>query len=307
MIAPPPRRPPLARRQRATIYVAVLSTTLIVAIIGLAAVLGARLLQRSTALAQNAALADMQALATLDRCLLRLVNDTTWRTRYAHDTWTAAGSVDGAATSFKLVDELDGNLANDPNQPVRLYAQAAVGESRRLYSVQLRPRAPRNLLLNADMELGLSNWSGSGCQLESVIDDVHGGTRALYVRSRSSPSSGPRQVLTTTLQNGAPYRFEIWVKMDSGPRNVQLVLEVTGSESGTTWFTSNAAPVPAAWTFISTTLTPTWSGTLQSAAVYVLTTGYNTSFRIDDTSLTNADPRRTLIVVPGTLRREVLP
>jgi len=294
-------------RRRGTLYVAVLSTALIVTVIGLAALLGARLLQRATSLTENAVRADIQAQTTIDRALLRLVNDATWRARYINDTWTAPETLDGVTTSFKLVDELDGNLANDPNQPVRLHGRAAVGDALRIYSVQLTPRVRRNLLVNADMEFGVSNWSGSDCLLEPVTDDVHGGSRALYVRNRSSSSSGPRQELTATLQNGVPYNFEVWAKMDSVSRTVQLVIETTGSESGTQWFVSGGTVVAPAWTRVTATITPSWEGTLESAAVYVITSSNTTAFRIDDASLTNANPRHALVVVPGTWRREILP
>jgi hypothetical protein len=294
-------------RRRGTIYVAVLSTALIVAIIGLAALLGARLLQWATSLTENAVRADIQAQTTIDRALLLLVNDANWRTRYAHDVWTAPQVLDGVTTSFKLVDELDGNLANAANQPVRLYGRAFVGDALRIYSVQLTPRVPRNLLVNADMEFGVSNWSGSGCVLEPVTDDVRGGTRAIYVRNRFGSSSGPRQELTAALQNGAPYNFEVWVKVDGVSHNIQLVIETTGSESGTQWFVSAGTLVPAAWTRVAATITPSWQGTLQSAAVYVITSSNTTAFRIDDASLTNANPRHALVVVPGTWRREILP
>jgi len=293
--------------RRAGIYVAVLGVSMLVTLIGLSALLAVRVDQRTTDLIENAVKVDVQAQVAVDRAVFRLNNLANWRTAYTNDTWTVGQTFDGVTTSFKLVDEIDGNLANDANQPVRVYGRATVGDALRMYSLCVEPRVNRNLLANADMEAGTASWSGSNCQIVARTDDYHGGTGSLYAQTRVYYWGGPKQVLTTAIENGVPYRFDVWAKLDLLFRNVQLVIETTGSDSGTQWFSSGSTTVGTSWTRVTSTITPSWSGTLQSAAVYVITTSGTTAFKIDDAALVNADPTRALVPAPGTWRREVLP
>ncbi len=305
-------RPRTTRSRRRTlrrggIYVAVLGVAMLVTLIGLSALLSVRVDQRTTGLIENAVKVDFQAQAAVDRAIFRLNNLANWRTAYTNDTWTAGQTFDGVTTSFKLVDEIDGNLANDANQPVRVYGRATAGDAMRMCSLCVEPRNNRNLLANADMEAGTTGWSGSYCDIEARTDDYHGGTKSIYAKNRWYYWSGPEQVLTAPIENGVPYRFDVWVKMDLLARYVQLVIETTGSDSGIQWFTSGSVTANTTWTHVTATITPSWSGTLQSAAVYVITATTTNAFKIDDAALVNADPTRTLVPAPGTWRREVLP
>ena len=306
-------RPRTTRSRRRTLrrggmYVAVLGVAMLVTLIGLSALLAVRVDQRTTGLLENAVKVDFQAQAAVDRAIFRLNNLANWRTAYTTDTWTAGQTFDGVTTSFKLVDEIDGNLADDANEPVRVYGRATVGDALRVYSLCVGPRVIRNLLANGDMEAGTASWSGSNCQIVARTDDYHGGTGSIYAQNRTSYSGGPKQALTAPIENGVPYCFDVWAKIDSiFTRNVQLVIETTGSDSGTQWFSNGSTSVGMIWTHVTSTITPTWSGTLQSAAVYVTTTSGTTAFKIDDASLVNADPTRALVPISGTWRREVLP
>jgi hypothetical protein len=293
--------------RRGGIYVAVLGVAMVVTLIGLSALLAVRVDQRATDLMENAVKVDFQAQATVDRALLRLNSIANWRTTYTNDTWTAGQTFDGVTTSFKLVDELDGNLANDANQPVRVYGRAVAGDALRMYSVCVQPRSTPNLLANADMEAGTASWSASNCQIEARTDDYHGGTKSVYAKNRVYSSSGPKQILVAPIENGVPYRFEGWVRVDLFMSSVRLVIETTGSNSGTQSFSSGTALAGMIWTRVAGTITPSWSGALQSAAVYVTTALGTTAFKIDDAALVNADPTRALVPAPGTWRREVLP
>jgi hypothetical protein len=175
------------------VYLAVLGVSLLVMVIGLTALLAVQVEGRGADLTVAVAKADVYAQSWVDVTLNKLCSDPNWRTTYTNNAWTVAQTVGDGVFSFKLADEIDGNLANDANQPARLYAKATVGDAVRIYSVGVKPYVPPNLLSNGDLEAGTRYWSGSGCTLQARTDDVHGGAQSLYVGSRTNANSGPTQ------------------------------------------------------------------------------------------------------------------
>ncbi len=125
-------------RRRATSYVAVLGATTIVSIIGMSALFAMRVELRATRQAEDAALADAFSTSMIEVYILRTSQVANWRSSEVNGAWSADETADGVRFSYKLVDEVDGDLANDPTQPVRLYARARVGDAVRTHSVLLR-------------------------------------------------------------------------------------------------------------------------------------------------------------------------
>ena len=115
----------------------VLGMSMIVTVIGVSALLANRVELRIARQEEDTALAAASAPSLIEVALLRLDGDSDWRTTYTSGDWTSNETVSGVTYSFKLVDEKDGNLANDVSQPVRLYAKATVGDAVRTYSVLL--------------------------------------------------------------------------------------------------------------------------------------------------------------------------
>ncbi len=292
-------------RRRGTIYLAILSIALIVAAIGGSALVLARGQLRLSTMNESAVRADILGQSTLDLAGFYFAR-IAWRSVLNNDTWTSLFNVGGATVTVKVVDELDGSLLNDANQPVRLYAKAICGDAVRIYSLRLQPRIAPNLLANADMEQAATNWSTQYCSISSRTDTPHGGTTYLYVYNRTYYYGAAIQTLGTALRNGATYAFDGWVRMDWGTASVRPVFKVTSSGDGTTYFSGNDVTVGTSWTRVQTTITPTWNGTLSSASFYVDTASGTTPFSIDDLKLIDTD-EPTLVPVTGTLRREILP
>jgi hypothetical protein len=292
-------------RRRATLYVAVLGVALVVSVIGISALVAVQLANRSADLLESAARADFYAQAYVDLTLNKLVNTTNWRTIYEHNVWTADQVVGEVTYSFRLADEADGDLADDANEPVRLYAKAAVRGAVRIYSVQVAPTASRNLLLNGDMEDGTANWYGLNCTVAADTTDAHGGATALLVSNRSNSSAGPGQSITSVVENGAAYSIKFWAKFASVARNMRPRIEITASGSGTQNFDGGNTLIGSTWGEATATITPTWTGTLTSANFYVVTSFTTASFRLDDVSLRKQSSTPALVIVPGTWRREL--
>jgi hypothetical protein len=290
------------------VYLAVLGVSLLVMVIGLSALLGVRVENRGADLTVTAVKADVYAQSQVDVALNKLCNDPNWRTTYTNDTWTANQTVGDVVFSFKLVDEIDGNLADDANQPARLYAQATVGDAVRIYSVGVQPYVPPNLLSNGDMEAGTQYWSGYNCTLEARTDDVHGGAKSIYVSNRTSFASGPTQSITNVIENGTSYTFVVWVKVVGFAALIKPVIKTTATGSGTQNFDGGSSVVGTSWTKVTKTITPSWSGTLTAATATIVTTGVGTpDLRVDDAVLTEQNSGPALLITPGTWRRELAP
>ena len=297
--------------RRGSAYVVVLGAAMIVTVLGFSAVQATRVERRASAGDEAAVKARFYAESAIDVVRYRLDNNASWRSTAVNDAWTSAEIVGEAELRYKLVDEGDANLANDPMDPVRLTAKATVGNVVRIYGIYLESEEPQNLLTNADMEDGLTGWTGIGpegsCDLTSDASVPHGGSACLLATNRMPDNyTGPHQDITSLIVHGQPYYAEVWFKdtLASGTKYVVCVLD-TSAGIQLVWFSQSWSGT--SWQKLSGTFTPTWSGTL-NAAYFRTGTGSGTSdYRIDDALLVEGTgpPSYPLTPVTGSWRREV--
>jgi hypothetical protein len=120
----------------------VLGVSVLVAVIGIGALLTARVATRATAGGNDAAEADALALSAIEQALALMNAHPNWRTAYQSGQESPPQALGRGTFTWRVVDELNGDLADDPAQPVRLYGTGSVGQARRVYSVMLRPDGP---------------------------------------------------------------------------------------------------------------------------------------------------------------------
>ena len=304
-----PRRRPSAR-ERGSIYVLVLGVTMVITAIGLSALMASRVQHRVSDSETEVTKAQFYAESVIDLAQWRIADDPDWRDDHAHDDWTDDEDTGKVIFAYKLVDQNDIDLADDPADPLRVYAKATVGDSTRIYSVLLQPDLPANTLANADMESGTANWTGQGlsgtCTLTSRFDTPHGGAAYLEVTGRSSSSAGPSQDITSVIAYGKTYYVEVWVRGTGGSNGKQVVIEMDTS-NGLQTVSFNDSWSGTNWHRMSGTLTPTWTGTLSAAHLKVCTTSMTLDFHIDDALLVEGTgpPSITLHPIAGTWRQEV--
>jgi Tfp pilus assembly protein PilX len=289
----------------------VLGIAMLVTLIGLSGVLATRIERRNAALSLAASQADIAAQCFMDVVLFRLTHDLYWRVNYINDAWSAPETCGEVAASFKLVDEADGDLANDEDQPARLYCQATVGEGMRMYSVLFREKPPvtNSFLLNGGMESGTSNWYGYNCSISAVTGPRHSGSAALNVTSRTDNYSGPMQTIAASLEDNYTYEIEAWARTDSGESVIRFVVYYYGSFSGWRTITAGDTVVKGSWTRLSASVTPNWSGSLGDAYLIIGSESGTAPFHVDDVIMRKAGTGQDaeLLPVPGAFRREVLP
>ena len=131
-----PRR---ARRDRGSAYVFLLMVALLVTIIAFAAATSARVQNRAQAAGRDWEDAGLEAFSAIEHAITTINSTPTWRTVYVSGSATPSVQFGRGSFEWKLVDEIDGDLANRTSDPARLYGIGHAGIAIRIYSVLLEP------------------------------------------------------------------------------------------------------------------------------------------------------------------------
>ena len=148
VIAPHSRRAPTASHipsslilhpspRRGSAYLAVLAVTVIVATMGLGALLAIRAQARSAAALADAAEARQYALNAIELGRLWIRKDAQWRTNRTSGAWITQQAFGDGTFSLEVTDPVDGNLANRPHDPVVFKATGIKGQARQMIQVTL--------------------------------------------------------------------------------------------------------------------------------------------------------------------------
>ncbi len=299
------------RRRRASVYLVTINAALVIAVVGVAALLALRVERRSLRDAGLVAEARFAARSAAELGMQALASDPTWRTKIPHDQWQHF-TTNTWKYCYKLVDEIDGNLADDNTEPVRLYFLATRGSITRRGSVLLEPQITRNLLNNGNFSNGTTGWAANGtCTLTTRNDGSgYNGTPYLYVYNRSGTSSGPKQDVSWAMTSGETYYMEAVVAPTLLLDAVNLRLTVRTTTATYTWSLPGLSVL--SWTKLSTSFTPTWQGKFLSAEWSASSTSLTAPpFRLDEAMLVpgTGPPPATPPMKPvlSTWRQEVLP
>lgn len=296
------------RRRRGAMYLAVLMTATIVAIIGISALAATRVQLRAAEGGNNIAAARYYAQSAIEMGAFVVNNLSSWRTTYTHGAWISERAIGNGTYTFKLVDEKDGNLAADPLGLIRLYGRGSAGNAVRTYSMVLEPETiPGNLLSNPGFEDGTTDWyvlPPDGADMGLDTSDPHSGAACVQLKSRDNRWNGPAQDITSVVENGTPYEVEFWVNMDSNFDDVRGIFRIESTVDGVIYPQFQVSP-GAGWVEITGKITPAWSGDLISGEFYIATWFFADPFRADDVVVKVADSSIRMVPAPGTWRREV--
>lgn len=300
----PPRRPRSTARQRGSVYLLVLSTAMLVTIIGAGGLLALRAQRQAAIAQQDANAARLLAQSAVDVALAIMETQPDWRTLYAHNSWSHSRAAGSGTLNFKYIDDADGSLSNDASQRVRIIGQGVVGNAVRTVSVVVWPPNAANLLANPGLESGTTGWSGyrnsDEADLEHVADVVHTGSASVHVKSRDADWAGIRQTLTSAVENGVTYNVQIWVRMRDSTDTVKLYARTNASSSGNrTTLVASATASHTGWVQLSGSWKAEWSGTLSEACIWVCTTLDKRDFYLDDAVVRQAT-NLTPTLVPGS-------
>ena len=127
-----------------SVYIAVLGASMVVVVLGLSAILLGRVQMQIAEQSHNTTEARLYAQSATEIGLYSMNRVPSWRTIYSNDTWNER-NIGRGAMKWKLVDEVDGDLANNKDDPVRLIAWGMVGRATHKSSVFLATSVPYGL------------------------------------------------------------------------------------------------------------------------------------------------------------------
>ncbi|MBM4075974.1 MAG: hypothetical protein FJ267_10055 [Planctomycetes bacterium] len=136
-------------------YVGVLATTTIVALIGLSSLSVAHLGLKSAARSRDAGTAQILARSAVEEGVRVLTTTPSWRSSFVNNTTypTPLISLNGGTISWKFVDT-DGSLSDDPADAVRVYGIGKCGSATYVESVELYPTETPLTCLEAPFHCG---------------------------------------------------------------------------------------------------------------------------------------------------------
>lgn len=134
-------------------YVLVLFTSLIVSVVAFAGFQRLRIEERSATLKRDWNDSGVLAASAVEYALAKLGNDRDWREVYQdqkNGNYTAPIALGKGMIRWQLEDPEDGDIADDADDPVRIYGLATVGESSRVFSMLAWPEGvPLDVLRSA--------------------------------------------------------------------------------------------------------------------------------------------------------------
>ena len=123
--------------RRGGAYIAILGAATIVMVIGIAAVLGARVRNRSANLVSDITKARNYAACGIQWAFYHISQDPDWRTNFANGLWVDQQAIHDGSFSVWVTDPVDGDLTDSPNDAVVVKAAGYAGEARQLLQVDL--------------------------------------------------------------------------------------------------------------------------------------------------------------------------
>lgn len=194
---------PRTRKSRqGGIYIVVLGTAMIVAMLGLAALVGQRLQNRMLTMSADVRHAQLNAHTAVELALLTMKQDANWRTTQTNGTWFSARGTGAGTCTLAVTDPVDSNLADDANEPLLVRGIGYSGKAEQRFDVYVDPqREPlaclRYGVAAADIDLQgdtlRSSATISANTTSANSSQVHGKVEAVSI-SGSTYHTGTSQV-----------------------------------------------------------------------------------------------------------------
>lgn len=310
-----------SQSRRGSVYAAVLATSLIVTVIGMTALTGARLQFANASDQQDVAQARLLGEQGVGLALQHLDEYTNWRTGYTNGSWYVGHSTEINTYQIRLVDPTDGDLADDPSDPVRISVRADIDNVTRIVSATAHIVTVNNLgddlIDNGGFESGTSDWTGSPFSWNADLDAINNGTayvgdQYLRVSGRDGNTSGARQTLTTAdVIEGESYLLKFVARQSAAQIDnviVDTLLWSGFSSKAAKWtFAMNSADADQ-WVAHQEIITFDWPGaSTSSATLYIRTESDDQNYHIDQISLNKIIPVTRWTIDPTSWSRETLP
>ncbi|MEK7731055.1 MAG: hypothetical protein AAB363_04285 [Planctomycetota bacterium] len=131
-------------RRRGSLYVAVLGSTMVITVIGISALMLARVERSSVVGTADLSAARFYAQSAIEMGQHKIRQDSNWRTTYTSGAWETDRTIGSGKYTLEGIDPVDGNLNNSAADSLLLRGTGFEGQSR--YKLQVTMTAKSNAL-----------------------------------------------------------------------------------------------------------------------------------------------------------------
>ncbi len=258
---------PYARRtpqRRGGVYIAVLATALVVALLSMSALVGQRLQNRLIIASTDMRQAQLNANSAVELALLTMKQDTNWRTTYTNGNWFVKRGTGKGTCTLDVTDPIDGDLANSADDPVVVLGIGYSGGAEQRVKVTIDPRKePLGCLRSAvgvgdsialqSNTLRANNALITANQISVTSSQVYGKVEAVSIGGSTYNSTTTR--VTSEKRPAMPDWTSVFnyyrtngteININSLSSQTPNLGRNTGIESGTTDWTGSAIGTPTA-------------------------------------------------------------
>jgi hypothetical protein len=171
-------------RRTGGVYVAVLGTAMIVALLGMCALIGQRIQNRLVVASSDIRQAQLNANTAIELALLAIKQDTNWRTTYSSGTFFTGRSTGNGTCTAVVVDPVDGTISSGVDDPIVITGIGYSGGAEQRVQVTVDPRKTPYTCLRSAVSIG------GTITLSSDILRTNGLTTANQISATSSQVYG---------------------------------------------------------------------------------------------------------------------
>jgi hypothetical protein len=187
--------------RRGGVYIAVLGSAMIVALLGLCALIGQRIENRLVVSSTDIRQAQLNASTAIELAMLTIKQDSNWRTNYSNGNWFTNRSTSAGTCTVNVVDPLDSSLSNNADDPFVITGIGYSGQAEQRLKVTVDPRkAPLSCLRSAAATGGNINLTSNILRTNglSTANQISATGAQVYGNVEATSISGSTYNGTTT-------------------------------------------------------------------------------------------------------------
>src|SRR4051794_8757520 len=151
----------MPKNRRGGVYIAVLGSALIVALLGMCALIGQRIENRLVVASTDIRQAQLNANTAVELAMLAMKQDTNWRTTNSNGNWFTNRSTGAGSCTANVVDPIDADLSGGTDDPVVVTGIGYSGAAQQRVQVTVDPKkSPHSCLRSAIAAGGNITLSG---------------------------------------------------------------------------------------------------------------------------------------------------
>ncbi len=208
------RRRSKTRCRRGGVYIIVLGSSMLIALLGMCALIGQRIENRLVASSADIRQAQLNAHTAVELAILAMKQDINWRSTYSNGNWfTSRGTGIGTCTA-NVVDPIDGNLASGADDPVLITGIGYSGAAEQRAQLIVDPKKTPHSCLRSAVAVGNTITLASDILRTNGLtttNQISATSSAVYGKVEATSISGSTyNGTTTTINSGSRPTMPDW-------------------------------------------------------------------------------------------------